>query len=454
MPDPAALFFMALAITRVASALLSHLRFDDIDPCTGQPLVVHNQLTGPALMTFLAEMVDIYVTFPPLGVVLVTLLGAGVAEYTGFVDVSLRNPVNFVPAGLLTPVLLFASILSHTASDAGYVIVIPLGGVLFQAAGRQPLAGILCAFAGVSAGFSATFLPTSLDPLLQGLTQSSAQLIDPKIQVNPLCNIWIMSVSSLLILLVAWYITDRVAEPRIRRDATEESMRKGTRSEGRPESSQTRELKREERRGLMWALVALGLCLAALVLASLPEGSPLRDMDGKLFTSQAPLIFLFLFIPGVVYGWSAGTVKSHRDVVKGMIKMMGTFASFLMWVFFAARFHLGGNCPADGLAELSPSFVVCQVGPAGPDLCPGADAGRHFPGVNASGLSCRRLRDERRCPPMAYFPLVVGYCQRYSPGADAGWLLSRMMPYSLAIGVGWTGLLLAFWALRIPLGLE
>ncbi|MCA1732250.1 MAG: AbgT family transporter, partial [Acidobacteria bacterium] len=188
LPDPAALFFILLVVVWIVSALLAPVAFSEIDPRTNAPIEVQNQLTGAAIATFLSTMVTTFTGFHPLGVVLVALLGVGVAEHTGFINAGLKGLLSFTSEKLLTPMLILVAIISHTAADAGYVLVIPLGGVIFYAAGRHPLAGIGAAFAGVSGGFSANPVPSALDPLLQGLTQSAAQIIDPTRLVNPLCN--------------------------------------------------------------------------------------------------------------------------------------------------------------------------------------------------------------------------------------------------------------------------
>jgi aminobenzoyl-glutamate transport protein len=215
LPDPALLFLLLLVGVWVASALMAPIAFSDIDPRTRQPIQVQSQLTGAAIATFFARMVTTFTSFHPLGVVLVSLLGVGIAEHTGFINAALKSLLNVTSARLLTPMLIAVGILSHTAADAGYVLVIPLGGVIFHAAGRHPLAGIAAAFAGVSGGFSATFVPSSLDPLLAGLTQEASRLLDPTRTVNPLSNFYFTTASSALIILVGWFITDRVVEPRV-----------------------------------------------------------------------------------------------------------------------------------------------------------------------------------------------------------------------------------------------
>ena len=194
---------------------MSYTTFGVVDPRTGEPIVIINQLTGGALTTFLSGMVTTFVTFGPVGTVLVAMLGIGVAEHSGFITTGIRALLNVTPNRLLTPMVILVGIVSHSAVDAGYVLVIPLGGVIFYAAGRHPLAGIAAAFAGVSGGFSANFVPAALDPLLQGLTQGGAQILDSDIQVNTLNNYFFTTASSPLIIGLGWWLTENVVEPRV-----------------------------------------------------------------------------------------------------------------------------------------------------------------------------------------------------------------------------------------------
>ena len=197
LPDPAILFLLLLLLTWAASAVLSPIEFTETHPRTGEPVRIQNQLTGTALTKFMAGapdergrrvggMVQTFAGFAPLGVVLVALLGVGVADKTGFINAGLKLLLGVTSRSLLTPMLMLAAIVSHTAADAGYVLVIPLGGVIFYAAGRHPLAGISAAFTGVSGGYAANLIPSGIDPLLSGLTQSAAQILEPERLVNPL----------------------------------------------------------------------------------------------------------------------------------------------------------------------------------------------------------------------------------------------------------------------------
>ncbi|MEM8998255.1 MAG: AbgT family transporter, partial [Acidobacteriota bacterium] len=347
LPDPAILFFLLMVLTWIASAMLSSVTFTEVNPATGAAIEVKNQLTGPAIATFLSDMVRTFTGFHPLGVVLVALLGVGVAEHTGFINAGLKWMLSFTPRLLLTPVLIFVAIISHTAADAGYVLVIPLGGVIFYAAGRHPLAGIAAAFAGVSGGFSANVFPSGIDPLLQGITQEGAQVFQPDILINPLCNWYFTAISSVLVIAVGWWLTDRVIEPRL----------KETPVDGDPEDMpKMEELTPKERKGFFAGLASIILCTVALVLVTLPADSAMRSPEGEitafsapLMQSIVPLIFIFFLIPGIVHGLVAGTVKESKDVVKGMSKSMETMGYYIVMAFFAALFIYAFNKSGIGI---------------------------------------------------------------------------------------------------------
>ena len=270
LPDPALLFVFALAGTWILSAIMAGTKFTV--PVRGgvREDVIVNQLTGPSLAAFLSNMVHTFTSFHPLGVVLVALLGVGVAEEAGFINAGIKKMLSFTPAKLLTPMLILVAIVSHTAADAGYVLVIPLGGVLFYAAGRHPIAGIAAAFAGVSGGFSANFIPSGIDPLLQGITQAAAGVVDPTVQVNPLCNWLFTGVSSILIIGVGWFLTDRVIEPRLKKVEVD----------GDPaDMPKMEEITPEEAKGLRWGMISLILGCVVLAAVALPGGSVLRSPE-------------------------------------------------------------------------------------------------------------------------------------------------------------------------------
>lgn len=483
LPDPAVLFVMLLGVVWVASALLSTMEFADIDPRSGKPIQVNNQLTGEAVAAFLSAMVKTFTDFPPLGVVLVALLGVGVAEHTGFINAALKALLSATSTRLLTPMLILVGIMSHTAADAGYVLVIPLGGAIFYAAGRHPLAGIAAAFAGVSGGFSANFIPSSLDPLLAGLTQSAAQILAPERTVNPLSNWYFMGASSVLIVLLGWYLTDRVIEPRL----------KGVAIDGSDlgDGLAQKQLTDTERRGLLAGTGALVLGILVLVLAAWPESSALRSPEGKLTAATAPLmrsivplIFLLFLLPGIVYGYVAGTVKNHRDIIKGMSKAMGTMSYYIVMAFCAAIFidafgrsNIGALLALKGAGLIKAmalpgavTIVAIILLTATVNLLIGSASAKwallapiFVPMLMQLGISPELTQAAYRVgdsttniitPLMPYFPLVVVYGQRYVKSTGIGTMVSLMLPFSMTFLVVWSLFLILYWTAGVPLGLQ
>jgi aminobenzoyl-glutamate transport protein len=482
LPDPAILFLILLFVVWGFSALLAPMTFAEIDPRTGEPLVVNNLLTGTALATFLATMVQTFTSFHPLGVVLVALLGVGVAEHTGFINAGLKGLLGVTAPMLLTPMLIFVAIISHTAADAGYVLVIPLGAVIFYAAGRHPLAGIAAGFAGVSGGFSANFIPSAIDPLLAGLTQEAAQIMAPDRLVNPLANWYFTAISSVLIILVGWYLTDKVVEPRLKNVVVDGDV---------ADIPQMEALTATERRGLLAAMAAMVFGIVLLTVVTIPGTSPMRSPDGEITASTAPLmqsivplIFLLFLIPGVVYGYVAGTVKGHRDIVQGMSKSMSTMGYYIVLAFFASLFiaafgrsNIGALLALKGAGALQALALPGQVTVVGIILLSGfvnlliGSASAKWallapvfvPMLMALGISpeltqaAYRIGDSTTniiTPLMPYFPLVVVFSQKYVKNTGIGTLVSMMLPYSVVFLILWTAFLLIYWTLGIPLGLQ
>jgi aminobenzoyl-glutamate transport protein len=358
--------------------------------------------------------------------------------------------------------------------------------VIFYAAGRHPLAGIAAAFAGVSGGFSATLgVPSSLDPLLSGLSQTAAQLVDPSVVVNPLNNFVFTTVSSALIIVVAWVLTDLVIEPRLR----------ATRVDADPAELPTQEpLAPNERRGLLWGGLAGALAVVALLLTLLPADTPWAAPPGEdgrrallvsaapLMQSIVPIIFVTFLIPGIVYGVASGSVKTHRDVVAGMAKSMSGMGYYIVMAFFCAQFifafgqsNLGALLAIKGANALREMAMPLGVTLAGivllsslVNLLVGSASAKWaligtimVPMLMQLGVSpdltqaAYRVGDSSTniiTPLMPYFPLIVVFCRRYVKDSGIGTLVALMLPYSVALLVTWTALLLAFWGLGIPLG--
>ncbi|MBL8809763.1 MAG: AbgT family transporter [Planctomycetaceae bacterium] len=495
LPDPAVLFVIGIVTVWVASAFCSPIAFTETLPGTTDPIRIVNLLSFDKLADFLSKMTETFVGFHPLGVVLVAMLGVGVADHSGFINAVLKTMLTYTPKSLLTPMVIFVAIISHTAADAGYVVVIPLAGVIFYGAGRHPLAGIAAAFAGVSGGFSANFIPCGIDPLLAGLTTTGARLIDGEYIVNPLCNLFFTGCSSILIIAVGWVITDFLIEPKLRTTAVD----------GDPaQMPKLPELSPQDRRGMMLALLSIAGCAGLLALWALWPGSSLqakppegedwalyqrltslnKTSPARLMNAIVPLIFIFFLIPGLIHGFVSGNFKTHRDAIKGMSKAMESMGYYLVLVFFAALFiasftdsRFGALLAVKGAAALKslnapPTVTVLGVILLSTtvNLLIGSASAKwamlapiFVPMLMLLGISPELTQAAYRVgdsctniitPMMPYFPLVVVFCQRYVKNTGLGTVTSLMLPYSMTFLVVWSAFLFIYWQIGLPLGIS
>jgi aminobenzoyl-glutamate transport protein len=496
LPHPVTLFALFALGVVVFSGLAGWLEWSVADPRpegargrspTGMIEAV-SLMNADGLRRIVENLVSNFVGFVPLGTVLTAMLGVGVAEKSGLISAGIRAMVLKAPARLLTVAIVFTGVISNTASEAGYVILVPLAGVIFLAVGRHPIAGMAAAFAGVSGGYSANLLIGTVDPLLAGITQEAAQLIDPDYLVHPAVNWYFMFVSTFLITGVGTWVTHRIVEPKL-------GPYDPTHAEKGVADNRTMEpLTPLERRGLFWAGVAvLGVC-ALLALAVVPEWGVLRNpetgdvLNSPFLRGMVALIFVFFLIPGVVYGRVTGSMKNDRDVIDGMAGAMSTLGLYIVLVFFAAQFvaffgwtNLGGITAVVGAdllrtmgldGPLAPlvfipfilmcCFVNLMLGSASAQWA--VTAPIFVPMLMLIGFSPEVIQAAYRIgdsttniitPMMSYFGLILAFAARYDRNLGIGTIVATMLPYTIAFIVGWIALFyLWVFGLGLPVGPE
>jgi aminobenzoyl-glutamate transport protein len=369
LPHPATLFALLATLVVIASGIASWLGVSAQHPATGEPIAVVNLLSIEGLHRIATSLVTNFTGFAPLGTVLVALLGIGVAEHSGLIGASLRLLVLSSPRFLLTPVLVFAGVMSNMASEIGYVLLVPLAGLIFISAGRHPILGMAAAFAGVSGGYSANLLIGTIDPLLAGLSQEAARIIDPAYTVNPVSNWYFMIASTPLVTLLGWFVTERIVAPRFPDPAPATGPATVATGTAGPAGSagaigatgadtvdaqastdpHSQRLKPDEKRGLWYAVLAgaaitLLAVWSALPIGSLPGAGFMRDpatndlLRSPFLSSVVAIIFLYGVVCGIAYGIGARTIRSDEDVIKGMGQSMSTLGLYLVLIFFAAQF--------------------------------------------------------------------------------------------------------------------
>lgn len=499
LPDPVFIFVYLLAILMAVSVVGSLLGWSAVNPTNGDVIRAQSLFTSENLEKLIVQMPQTLTTFAPLGMVLVVMLGAGVAERSGFFSAFMRAGVKDAPKGLLTPIVVFMGIMGNQAADAAYVVLIPLAGVLFAAAGRHPIAGIAAAFAGVAGGFSANLLPGQLDALLLGITQPAAQLIDPNYTVNLAGNWYFIAAMALVFTPIGWFVTDVIVEPR---------LGKWTPSADSPVDASAGALTKDENRGLQHCLFAFLLISGVWAALTVPQlwagldperGAPLFNETGvgangrpeqplnPFFHSLIAYFFVLFLACGVLFGAATKSVQNHRDVVKMMSQAMADLGPYIVLAFMAAHFvvmfnwsNLGAIGAIHGAEGIKTAFGLDGTGVAeGADrikiallmgavvvlattvnlFIGSASAKWGFmapilvPMLMLVGISPEMTTAAYRMgdsvtniitPLMVYFPLVLTFCQRWDSQFGIGGLMACMIPYSffflifgLSMTIGW-----------------
>jgi aminobenzoyl-glutamate transport protein len=484
LPHPVTIFLIFSALVVVASSLAANagvsVEFMKIDNKTFESALTTvtavSLLSADGIRFMFESAVRNFTGFAPLGTVLVAMLGVGVAEGTGLIQALLRKLVISTPKRLITLVVVFAGVMSNVASDAGYVVLVPLGAIVFLSFGRHPLAGLAAAFAGVSGGFSANLLIGTIDPLLGGISTEAARLLDPTYAVSATANWYFMIVSTFIIMIVGSWVTERIVEPRL-------GEYKGS------EKADLHDINDDEKRGLRYAGIAMILFIAGMAAMVAPAAGILRDQNTGEILGHSPfmnsivlIIALFFFLPGLAYGLGSKSIKNDKDVAHAMGKAMSTMGGYLVLAFVAAQFvayfsytNLGTILAVKGAAFLESTgmvglplilgfilvsaFINLFIGSASAKWAIMAPV--FVPMFMALGFSpeftqvAYRIGDSSTniiSPLMSYFAVIVAFAEKYDKKMGIGTIISTMLPYSLAFLLFWTVLMIVWYVAGWPIG--
>lgn len=485
LPHPVTLF----AILAFGMVLLSGLfgamgvAVEDPRPSAAEGTMIEavSLLNAAGLRRILENLVSNFVNFAPLGVVLVAMLGVGIAEKSGLLSAMVRGIVLSAPRHVVTVAIVFAGVISNTASEMGYVVLVPLAGAIFLALGRHPLAGMAAAFAGVSGGYSANLLIGTIDPLLAGITQEAARLIDPSYEVFATANWYFMAVSTFMITIVGSLVIIYIVEPKL--GVYDDSAADPSVLDNKSMES----LNPTERKGLAVAGVAALAVFGVMALLAIPEQAPLRDPvsgnSGPFFRSIVAFIFLFFLVTGFAYGKVTGSMRNDRDVIDAMASAISTLGLYVVLVFFAAQFvaffgwtNLGIITAVTGAdfligAELTGPvvfvffilmccFVNLMLGSASAQWAVTAPV--FVPMLMLIGYAPELIQAAYRIgdsttniitPMMSYFGLILAWATRYNRNIGIGTMIATMLPFSIFFLIFWV-LLFYVWVflLGLPVG--
>lgn len=491
LPDPVFIFFWCIAVVMGISVIAALFGVSALHPtqvdAAGNAVVINAEslLSAANIQRLLVEMPATFTGFHPLGYVLVVMLGAGVAERSGLFASAMSRAVSVAPAALLTPAVALIGMVGNLAADAAYVVLIPLAGVIFAAAGRHPIAGIAAAFAGVSGGFSANLVPGQLDALLFGITESAAETIMPSWDANIAGNGFFIIGMTFVFLPVIWFVTDKMIEPRLA-PLPDGPMTSATAGEI---TNANADIGSAEKTGLRHAGYATLAVIALWVFLCVGPGTPLINENAApearftpLYQSLVAGFFIVFLAAGWAYGKATGTITNHRDLVKMMSDAMGDLAYYLVLAFAAAHFVAmfnwsnlglifaikgaavleGSNLPDSVLLALIILFgatINLFIGSASakwallaPVLVPMLMLLGISPEMSTAAYRVGDGATNIITPLMPYFPLILVFCQRWQKDFGLGSLAATMLPYSMLLLASGLVMTIVWVVLGIPLG--
>lgn len=483
LPDPLTLFVIFTGLVVLASVMFQGAEAEVVQR-TGEMKheVVRSLLSAEGIRWMFLNVVENFVGFAPLGPVLTVMIGIGVAEQTGFISTGLKVLVRSVPNSLITAALVFGGVMSSMAADAGYIVLTPLGALLFAGMGRHPLAGLAAAYAGVSGGFSANLLITGLDPMLAKLTEQAAHTIDAGYAVNATSNWYFMIVSTVLITAIGTFVTTRFVEPMLGEWKAEPGSGLDSPDDATPEE-----------RSAFWRSMAIaGVVTVGIVLLAVIPASPLRDEIGpdapainalgSFFHSIEILITLLFIVPGIAYGIWTNKIEDDKDVAEMAAEAMATMGAYIVLAFVAGQFVAYFNWTSLGaVTAVKGADLLQSIGLTGLPLLLGflivsssmnlfvgsASAKWAFmapifvPMMMMMGFSPELTQVTYRVgdsvtniitPLMPYLPIIIVFAQKYDKNAGMGTIIAAMLPYSIAFGIFWTIMLMVWYVGGFPLG--
>ncbi|MEM9158488.1 MAG: AbgT family transporter [Verrucomicrobiota bacterium] len=483
LPDPLTIFVILTACVALASWLFAGVSAEVVQrDGTVANKVVTSLFSMEGIRWALLSAIDNFIGFAPLGPVLVIMIGIGVAERTGLIATGLQILVGKAPASMLPGAVVFAGVLSSMAADAGYVVLTPLGALLFAGFGRHPIAGLAAAYAGVSGGYSANLLITGLDPLLAGITGQAAQIIDPSYSVTAVSNYYFILASTFLVTAIGTWVTVKIVEPMLGEWMPPDNL---------DLANQAQEIAPEESRAF-WISLSLGALFLLISFSLAIPGGPLHDETapgqpgidalGSFFSSIEILITFIFIVPGIVFGVLTKRIRNDKDVAKLAADSMASMGAYLVLAFIAGQFvawfnytQVGSITAVKGAMGLEaigltgiPLLLAFLLVAAAMNVFVGSASAKwafmapiFVPMLMQMGIAPEATQAAYRVgdsvtniitPLMPYLPIIIVFAQRYQPDAGLGTIIASMLPYSFAFLIAWTLLLIAWLSLGIPLG--
>ncbi len=474
LPDPVVIFISLCLIILFASFVTGKMGVSAKNPADGKVIEAVNLLTPEGIAKIISEAVNNFATFPPLGLVLVVMIGVGVAEKTGYFETLMKYTIEKTPRKIIVPMIILVGILGNAAGDAAPIVLPPIAAMVFIKLGYHPVAGLVMAYASALGGYSASLMIGMSDALIVSFTEPAAKLVDDSVPVNAVMNYYFLCVSTVVLLIAAWFVTVKITIPRF--GAYKSDVH-----------TAAEDVTPTERKAMIYANIALLITMVVVTFLAVPENGLLRNaktgsliQDSPLMNGIVPIITVLFFVPGLVYGFVAGTMRSTKKFAEMLGDAMSTMGPFIVIVFFAAQMlayfkwsNLGTIIAIKGAEALQgqngvvlilgvlalSAFINMLIGSASakwaimaPILVPMLMLLGFHPAFTQVIYRVGDSITNPITPMMPYLPLLLSYAQRYVKDIGLGTLIAALMPFSVAFGIFWTILLIAWYLTGLPVG--
>lgn len=474
LPDPVVIFISLCLIILFASFVTGKTGVSAKNPADGKVIEAVNLLTPEGIAKIISEAVNNFATFPPLGLVLVVMIGVGVAEKTGYFETLMKYTIEKTPRKIIVPMIILVGILGNAAGDAAPIVLPPIAAMVFIKLGYHPVAGLVMAYASALGGYSASLMIGMSDALIVSFTEPAAKLVDDSVPVNAVMNYYFLCVSTVVLLIAAWFVTVKITIPRF--GAYKSDVH-----------TAAEDVTPTERKAMIYANIALLIAMVIVTLLAVPENGLLRNaktgsliQDSPLMNGIVPIITVLFFVPGLVYGFVAGTMRSTKKFAEMLGDAMSTMGPFIVIVFFAAQMlayfkwsNLGTIIAIKGAEALQgqngvililgvlalSAFINMLIGSASakwaimaPILVPMLMLLGFHPAFTQVIYRVGDSITNPITPMMPYLPLLLSYAQRYVKDIGLGTLIAALMPFSVAFGIFWTILLIVWYLTGLPVG--
>ncbi len=474
LPDPVTLFVIMSFIILLGSYLLSLLNVSATTPGTGEKIEVVNLLNREGIIQILTNMVSNFTNFPPFGLVIVIMLGVGLAESTGLITAFMKKTVLSAPPKLILPAIIFTGIIGNVAADAAFIVFPPIAAMIFMSFGRNPIVAMVATYAAIAGGYSANLIINSLDVLLAGITEKAAQTVDPNYVGNPAMNYYFLIFSTVFLVILATWVTKKFVEPRF------------PKYHGTVQQLDT--ITPSEQRGLKFAGITILLYIIVILLTIIPKNGLLRDaetgsiLNSPFMSSIVPIMMFFFLLPALAYGIGAKTIKNDKDVAEKLFKSVSDMSSFIVLAFVAAQMiayfswsNIGPILAIKGAELLEAmnftglpmiigfilicAFINILIASASAKwallstiFVPMFMYLGYSPGFTQMAYRIGDSITNPITPMLAYFAILLSFAKKHDKNIGMGTLISALLPYSVFFAIGWIIIFSIWFLLGLPLG--